>query len=195
MEPQLSAALIAGGQGRRLGGVEKGLLRRADGRTVAQGLLELLHTVAGEVLLNTNRPQPYAHLSPAPKWVGDAYGERGAPGGVVSALAAATHPWVLVVAVDMPGVDAGLLSRLLAHPRDALEVVCFARQGDLEPLLGLYRASLAAAWAPRLVANPSLRALVASARFEALEVGEHPGLRSLNTPEDLAAVGAALPSP
>lgn len=211
----LTLGLVAGGQGRRLGGVAKGLLE-VGGRPVLAWLLEL-GPRASEVLLGTSHPTPYAAFGLAV--VPDVMPGKGAPGGVVSLLLAAKTPWVLCVACDMPFVRLAHVEALLAHAGDDVDVVVASRrrsrgpeapvrepggamgvaergvagaaalEPSIEPLLGLYRSALGQRWRDRLEQNPSLRALVASARWRAVEL-DPDALDSVNTPDELARARA-----
>ena len=58
-------------------------------------------------------------------------------------------------------------------------------------LLGVYRASLGAEWGARLGADPSLQALLKSARVKVCTPADPSALDSLNTPEDLARHGVS----
>ncbi len=195
--PEVTLAIIAGGQGRRLSGVAKGLLA-VEGRTVLERLLELAPRF-GDVLLVANEPEPYARFGL--RTVADEVPGKGAPGGVHAALAAARTPWVVAVACDMPFVSGGAVGVLLGAREDGVDAVCFEVAGRLGPLLAVYRSSLAEAWGAALGEDPSLRQLLS--RFRASLLPEaalravDPGLRSLvnvNTPEDLARHGVTLPT-
>jgi molybdopterin-guanine dinucleotide biosynthesis protein A len=178
---EVTLGLLAGGQGRRLGGVAKGLLE-VEGRPVLGWLLDLAPGLGG-VLLGANEPAPYAAFGLTV--VGDVVAGKGAPGGVVSLLEAATTPWVLCVACDMPFVRREHVEALRLQTDGSVDAVVAARGGSMEPLCGLYRSSLGARWRPALVDDPSLRALVASVRFEQVELDPR-ALDSLNTPDELA---------
>jgi molybdenum cofactor guanylyltransferase len=194
--PDVTLAIIAGGQGRRLSGVPKGLLT-VQGRTVLERLLSQAPHF-GDVLLVANVPEPYARFGL--RTVADVVPGKGAPGGVHAALVAARTPWVVAVACDMPFVSAEVLRVLLEARDEAVDAVCFEVLGRLEPLLAAYRTTLAAGWGESLREDPSLRQLLAHARARLLpeEILRtvDPKLRSLvnvNTPEELARHGVTLP--
>ncbi|HLL00529.1 MAG TPA: molybdenum cofactor guanylyltransferase [Myxococcaceae bacterium] len=193
----VTLAVVAGGQGRRLSGVPKGLLT-LQGRTVLERLLELAPLFA-DVLLVANTPEPYARFGL--RTVADVVPDRGAPGGVHAAMTAARTGWVLAVACDMPFVSPAAVRVLLEARAPELDAVCFTVAGRVEPLLAVYRTALWEPWGEALRQhNPSLRALLAACRArllpeEALRAVD-PQLRSLvnvNTPEDLERHGLALP--
>jgi molybdopterin-guanine dinucleotide biosynthesis protein A len=195
--PDVTLAVVAGGQGRRLSGVPKGLLRVGEG-TVLERLLELAPLFA-EVLLVANMPEPYARFGL--RTVADAVPGKGAPGGVHAALLGASTEWVHAVACDMPFVYPEAVRVLLEARGPEVDAVCFTVEGRVEPLLAAYRASLASAWGEALrKGDPSLRELLSQSRArllpeEALRAVD-PELRSLvnvNTPEDLRRHGVGLP--
>lgn len=194
----VTLAVVAGGQGRRLSGVAKGLLE-AEGRTVLERLLDLAPHFS-EVLLVANAPEPYArfHL----RTVADAIPGKGAPGGVHAALTAAHTEWVLAVACDMPFVSPEAVRVLLEARGPQGDAVCFQVAGRVEPLLAVYRTALAAPWGEALRhGNPSLKELLSRCRAtllpeQALRAVDAT-LRSLvnvNTPEELQRHGLTLPA-
>ncbi|MBZ4413332.1 molybdenum cofactor guanylyltransferase [Myxococcus sp. XM-1-1-1] len=194
--PDVTLAIIAGGQGRRLSGVPKGLLE-VEGRTVLSRQLALSPHF-GDVLLVANAPAPYAAY--ALRTVADPIPDKGAPGGVHAALTASRTRWVVTVACDMPFVSLEALRVLLAARGEDVDAVCFEAEGRMEPLLAVYRAELAPHWRPLLLEDPSLRRLLSRFRSRVLPESAlravDPTLRSLvnvNTPEDLARHGVSLP--
>lgn len=197
---EVTLGILAGGRGRRLGGCAKALIE-LDGRTLLSRCLDL-SPLAAEVLVSVRSP------GDAAGWglevVPDLLTDRGAPGGLVSLLVRARTPWLLAVAVDMPFFGVAEASRLLAARRDDLEVIVASHGGRLEPLAALYRTALGETWQERLSCqkeggaerSPALRALVATARFEAIDFPGDEGarvLQSINAPGDVERLGARLP--
>jgi molybdenum cofactor guanylyltransferase len=196
-EDDVSFAILAGGQARRLGGIPKGLLLR-NGRPVLEHLLGLAPRFA-DTFLVTSDASPYRSFGV--RSVADVMAERGAPGGVHAALLQARTPWVLVVAADMPFVTLAVVERLLAEPREGVDAVGFEVGGRLEPLLALYRTALAPAWGLALASNPSFSTLWQTVRAcllsEETLAQVDPGCRavvSVNTPEDARALAVELPT-
>src|SRR5512143_3548683 len=86
------------------------------GRPLIQRVIERLSPIADELIVTTNRPDDY-HFLDLPLFP-DLKPDRGALGGLYTAIASATHPIVAVVACDMPFASAALLdasSRLLVE--------------------------------------------------------------------------------
>jgi molybdopterin-guanine dinucleotide biosynthesis protein A len=175
-----TTVIIAGGQGQRLGGAYKGLIRIGNSTLIERTLAQCPE---GPRLINANQAEPYAFLGlPV---VADLEPGRGAPGGVVTALAMSSTDAVLVVACDMPNVTRRSMTDLLELFVEGVDVVCYERRGDLEPLLAVYRRELVHQWWPQLASNPSLRGLVREARVRLIQVDDDSLLDSINRPEDL----------
>jgi molybdopterin-guanine dinucleotide biosynthesis protein A len=94
--------------------------------------------LADEVLVTTNTPENYRFLDLP--LVSDVYPGRGALGGLYTALNAASHPFVGVVACDMPFVSPDLLEAeldlLVSTGCDAAMPLI---EGGTEPFHAVYR--------------------------------------------------------
>jgi len=196
-EEGVTLAILAGGRGRRLGGIPKGLLLR-DGRPLLAHLLALSQRF-DDVFLVTPDPSPYRGF--AVRTVADVVPERGAPGGVHAALVSARTPWVLAVGADMPFVTYRAVDRLLAERGPEVDAVGFEVEGRLEPLLACYRSAAAGAFAAALEREPSFRTIwqtLRARRLPAAALAEvDPGCRavvSVNTPEDMRRWGVTPPA-
>jgi molybdopterin-guanine dinucleotide biosynthesis protein A len=124
---QIAAVILAGGQGRRMDGADKGLIAY-QGRPLVEWVLDALAPQAGEILISANRNlELYG-----------AYGRRVLPdtlpdfpgplAGVLAALDVATADWLLVVPCDTPHLPADLALRLLGAAQ--LECVPLAVAAD-----------------------------------------------------------------
>ncbi|MEQ6917302.1 molybdenum cofactor guanylyltransferase MobA [Halomonas aquatica] len=109
----LTGLILAGGQGRRMGGRDKGLEPFA-GRPLVAHVRERLAGRVAEVLINANRnAETYAPL--ADRVIADAKdGYQGPLMGIYSGLRAATTPWLVVVPCDSPALPQDLVIRLVA---------------------------------------------------------------------------------
>jgi molybdopterin-guanine dinucleotide biosynthesis protein A len=113
----LSAAVLAGGMSTRMG-VDKALLSiRPGDPPMAEIVIDRLSTVADDILIiASNRPE-YGQFGV--RIVPDRYPGSAALGGIATALSAAKHSHCLVVACDMPFLNAALLRELAARsPRN-----------------------------------------------------------------------------
>ncbi|MBS0555873.1 MAG: molybdenum cofactor guanylyltransferase [Proteobacteria bacterium] len=140
--------MLAGGEGRRVGGADKGLLM-LDGRPLVAHVIAALRGQVGHMLICANRnADHYAQFAPV---IADgAEGFRGPLAGIAAALRACASEWLLTVPVDCPRPPQDLAQRLLAGIggyRTAVAVDGTTRQ----PLFALYARELAASAAQALV--------------------------------------------
>ena len=188
--------MLLGGVSERMGG-DKATLP-VGGIPGATRVARLLASLFEEVLLVGGSPPPDA----PGRFVPDAEGPRCALRGLVSALAAADAPRVLVAATDLPLLTADLVLALVAWP-EADAVVPRSADGA-HPLCALYardavlplaRASLASG---RLAISHVLAA-VETAWLEgpdlALVDPDGLALFNANRPEDLARAETLLAAP
>ncbi len=188
-----TGALIAGGRATRMGGAAKGLLR-VGGEPIAARTLALFRRLFDGAIVVANDPAPYAPLGA--RVVPDAVRDRGAPGGLHAALAAADTPWVFAVAADMPFLDERAIA-FLAGKREGASAVLVRFRGRLEPLHAFWSRDCLPTL-ERLLRDgePSLRELASAVRARIVEEPEwsavDPGGRAfenVNTPEDAARLG------
>ena len=108
------------------------------GRPLIQRVIDRVSPIADELLVTTNRPEGYSFIQA--RLVSDLKPDRGALGGLYTAVASATHPFVAVIACDMPFASAKLIegmSRLMVqHEAD---VVIAKSDGGYEPIHAVYR--------------------------------------------------------
>lgn len=184
-----SAAVLAGGRARRLGGVAKPLLA-VGGRTVLARQAAALRALGATPRLVTPLGEPYASSGFAivPDLV-----DAGALGALYTALATADTRYVLVLAGDLPFVTAPFLASLLEQ-RHAWEAVVPAPGGRWQPLCAVYDVAVAPALRARLDAG-AWRVVDAVAALRvgvvddaALAAFDRDGrlLLNLNTPDDEA---------
>jgi len=133
----VSGVVLAGGQGRRMGGVDKGL-QPLRGKPMAQWALERLAPQVDEILINCNQNlDAYARFGY--RLVPDEIGGFAGPlAGLHACLKAAAHPLVVTVPCDSPFLPSDLVSRLQQHLRE--KEVAVAKTGDQpHPVFSLVR--------------------------------------------------------
>src|SRR5512141_2324174 len=134
----LTVAIQAGGRSSRMG--EDKALRPFLGRPLIQRVVERLRPIADEMIVTTNRPAEYAFLG-LPLFA-DSGPQRGALGGLYTALRAAGSPLVAVVACDMPFASAALLAEAARQLElERLDAVLPGTEMGVEPLHAVYRRS------------------------------------------------------
>jgi len=114
---QVCAVVLAGGEGRRMGGVDKGL-QILRGQALALHALQRLQQqtlgIPRTLAINANRSQPVYASWGVPVWPDTVGGFAGPLAGFHTALehCAATHDYLLTVPCDSPLFPLDLLARL-----------------------------------------------------------------------------------
>ncbi len=188
----LTVCIQAGGQSSRMG--EDKALKTFLGRPLIQRVVDRLTPIADEIIVTTNRPDDYAFLNL--RLFSDIKPDRGALGGLYTAIASATQPIVAVVACDMPFVSPRLIeamSRLLVE--EEADVVIAKSEEGYEPLHAVYRRDICLpaieaaidadqwkviAWFPQVKVRVLTTEEIKSAEPEGL------AFWNVNTPEEFA---------
>jgi len=132
----LSVVIQAGGQSSRMG--EDKALKPFLGRPLIQRVIDRLSPIADELIVTTNRPGDYTFLNL--RLVSDLKPGRGSLGGLYTAIASATSPFVAVVACDMPFTSAKLFESALDFMvEEDVDVVIAKTDEGYEPFHALYR--------------------------------------------------------
>jgi molybdopterin-guanine dinucleotide biosynthesis protein A len=126
--------ILAGGASRRMG-QDKALLEGSGGPLLGR-LSRIVAAAAGGCTV----------VAPAGRYEGlgvpvlsDLWPGEGPLGGILTVLENTSALWNLIVAVDMPLLDAEFLARLLAEARQGREALVPAHpDGSLEPLCAVY---------------------------------------------------------
>lgn len=109
----ITGVVLAGGLGRRMGGVDKGLVEFC-GRTMVEWVLERLGPQVDELIINANRNgERYAAFG-YPVFPDEIEGFAGPLAGLHAALSRASHPLVATAPCDSPFLPADLVARLHA---------------------------------------------------------------------------------
>jgi molybdopterin-guanine dinucleotide biosynthesis protein A len=198
--PDVSGVLMAGGRSRRMGRDKACLLWQGEFLWQRQ-LRVLRETGVGHLWIAGPREGPWAE-SPAVSVVEDAIPGGGPLAGLVGAFNAMTGDWLVVLAVDMPGMESAYLARLLACARSSGGGCVPFWRDACEPLAAVYPRALGELARTRLAQNRlSLQDWVreaAAAGFVAPHAIEPPSRRlfqNLNTPEDMRDAESGLEEP
>jgi molybdenum cofactor guanylyltransferase len=189
-DPIFTAALLAGGQARRLGGIDKSALIVGSGSIFARQL-RLLRGLTPHLLIVTN-DRSRVQGADIPVAV-DRIAGAGALGGLYTALTEATTEQVLVIGCDMPFVTASFLWHLVERGR-SVEAAVPRDQHGLHPLCASYARRTAAHFYER-IRSGDLRVAQALQDLDVRELGpaelapfDPDGrlLLNINTPDDYA---------
>jgi len=138
----IAGLILAGGRGRRLGGVDKGL-QPWRGQPLVDHALARLAPQVSRVMISANRNAD-AYASRGVRVLADASDDFPGPlAGILAGLRAASTPWLAVVPCDSPSLPLDLVERLASGVGDAPGAVV-RRGGRLEPVCCLLATSLAA---------------------------------------------------
>ena len=136
MKQAITVVIQAGGMSSRMG--EDKALKPFLGRPLIQRVIDRLSPITDELIVTTNHPAEYTFLNL--RLVADLKPGRGALGGLYTAIASATSPFVAVVACDMPFASQIFFegARRLMVEEEADVVIAKTDEG-YEPFHALYR--------------------------------------------------------
>lgn len=129
----LTVAILAGGKSSRMG-TDKSFVR-VLGKPLIEDILTHLHGLGAETLIVTNQPESYAYLG-VPTFT-DVLPEKGALGGIYTALYHSSQPHTLCVACDMPFVVRPLLDHLISLISEG-DAIVPRLGGEAEPFRAIY---------------------------------------------------------
>jgi molybdopterin-guanine dinucleotide biosynthesis protein A len=139
LKTQVSALVLAGGQGSRMGGVDKGL-QPFRGKPMVAHVIERLAPQVDEILINANRNaaeyERFGHRVIADEIQGFA----GPLAGFERGLAHASHALVMTVPCDSPFLPRDLVARLHAAMTSQGADLAVAKTGEqAHPVFSLMR--------------------------------------------------------
>jgi molybdopterin-guanine dinucleotide biosynthesis protein A len=124
---QITALILAGGRGSRMGGVDKGL-QTLDGEPLVQHALRRIAPQVGSVMISANR-HPEVYRGYGVPVLADA--DTDYPGPLAGFLAGLTHcrtDWMATVPCDTPRFPEDLVATLAAAAGDARAVVAVTEE-------------------------------------------------------------------
>src|SRR5262245_11421145 len=149
MNTPVTGVLLAGGQSRRMGGGDKGLLS-LDGKSMLEHVIERLAPQVSALVLNANGdPERFAGLG-LPVVADPIAGFVGPLGGVLAGMRwslahAPERPFIVTAAGDAPLLPSDLVASLLRAVAGGGRRIALARSnGTLHPVIGLWPVALAA---------------------------------------------------
>lgn len=176
----LTLLLLAGGASRRMK-QDKALLPAPD-ETLIERVLAQVEGLFAEILVSVAPGRTYDFTS-HPQ-IPDAAEGLGPMAGILAGLKAARFDPAFVLAGDIPAVDRGFISQLIAAAEGFDVAVPRTSQG-LEPLLAVYRKTTVPL-IERLLAGGkrSVLDLYPLCRTTIVDIGDPGWLRNINTPEE-----------
>lgn len=135
----ISGIILAGGQGQRMKGQDKGWVNY-QGRPLIEHLIERLAPQVDELIINANRNLS-AYESYGYAVIEDqAGGFQGPLMGILTGLTAATQPWVLFAPCDGPFLPQDLANKLYQAAQQSDQPIAVASDGQrLQPVVVLIK--------------------------------------------------------
>lgn len=188
MNAAICGLVLAGGQGRRMGGVDKGL-QVLRGRPMVEHVIERLRPQVDEVLVNANQNLERYGVYGCPV-VPDAVGGFAGPlAGLHAGMKSTRAPLILTVPCDSPFLPLDLAARLRAAlEKNRADIAVAKTRDQAHPVFALARTAVL----------PHLEAFLARGErkidlwYASLRVVEVPfddqedAFSNINTPQDLA---------
>lgn len=189
----VTGIVLAGGQGRRMGGVDKGLVA-FRGRPMVAHAIERLAPQVGRIVVNANQhAEAYARFGHPV--VPDAIGGYAGPlAGLHAGLAAVDTPLAVTVPCDSPFLPLDLVARLRAGLEGGGAELAVARTFDQpHPVFALVRTAVRA-HLEAFLAGGGRKIDAWYATLAVVEVGfddEAAAFSNINTRDELEAAGGA----
>ena len=190
---EITGIVLAGGMGRRMGGVDKGLVE-LGGRPMVAHVIARLAPQVGTLLINANQnAERYAAFGyPV---VPDAVGGFAGPlAGLHAGMSAATSPYVVTVPCDSPFLPADLVARLsMAMTRGDAQLAVAKTADQPHPVFALVRCDVL----PHLASFLASGGRKIDAWYQTLRMVEVPfddeatAFRNINTADELAAAAGS----
>ena len=201
MAETITGIVLAGGQGRRMGGVDKGL-QPLRGRPLAAHAIERLAPQVDALVINANQnAEAYAALGGAQPWriVPDQVGGYAGPlAGLHAGLSAIATPLAVTVPCDSPFLPLDLVARLRAGLEAAGAQIAVAKTGDqAHPVFALVRREVL----PHLSAflaggGRKIDAWYATLKLVEVAFNDNPeAFSNINTRDELAGHESSRPRP
>jgi molybdopterin-guanine dinucleotide biosynthesis protein A len=189
----VTGLVLAGGQGRRMGSVDKGFVE-LDGRPLIGHVIERLVPQVASLIINANQN--------AARYAGFGYpvvadaisGFAGPLAGLHAGLGAATTPYVATCPCDSPFLPSDLVARLAsAFDKQPIDIAVARTFSQPHPVFALVRRDVLS-HLERFLSSGGRKIDAWYASLTNVEVAfddEADAFRNINTPEELAASAGA----
>ena len=148
----ITAVILAGGEARRMGGIDKGLIE-LDGKPLIEHVIARLTSQTSNIIISANRNIEQYQTYDYPV-ITDQIKNQGPLGGILSALLQCKSDWLLTVPCDCPHLPFDLAQRITntANQTDA-RLFTAHDGGRSQPLFSLIHRDLTASLQAYLAAN------------------------------------------
>ena len=191
------AVILAGGQGKRLGGISKNLIS-IRGKSILQRQLDVTQFLAHKTVLigKANalpvlpKNIPNHHVQNFEVWT-DLYDQSSPLSGIRTALLLSPVPWVWVFAGDMPWITVESCQNIVQHTvqyykqHSTFPCITFYQDQHIHPLAALWHKHAFSYLPPINERHPPLKDLCKNMPHLSLSAPPPPVLYNINTREDL----------
>ncbi len=133
----ITAVVLAGGKGSRMGGRDKGLVPLANRPMIAH-VLDALKPQVGNIVISANRNLPLYRRFGFPVISDEQDGYQGPLAGLLNAMRHISTSWMLCVPCDAPLLPGNLATRLVQALEDKPGKLAVVHDGDkLQPAFAL----------------------------------------------------------
>ena len=188
--PDLKGLVLAGGDSRRMGADKAGVL--FAGQTLLDRAVQAMQPVVGEVFVSARAEQQQISGRSRYLLINDTVDARGPAAGILSAHRYDESAAWLVLACDLPLVNADVLEQLVRQRDASADATAWSRgDGKLaEPLCTVYEPATLAGFLHHVLdgGKPSPQEWLTHQQVRLL--GSHPGnaLAGVNTQQELMAI-------
>jgi molybdopterin-guanine dinucleotide biosynthesis protein A len=179
----LAGLVLAGGQSRRMGRDKAALL--FAGESLLERAVKLLASQLADVRVGVRPEQSHDAIRARYPLIEDRFADIGPAAGILSAHLSNPDCGWLVIACDMPLLDADTIAALIAARDIQADATAWASvaDGTPEPLCAIYEPGTLAAFleSVRAGGNPSPRSWLQSVRLSLLDASDPAALKSANT--------------
>lgn len=183
----ITGAILAGGQARRMGGADKGLMA-LQGKPLITYVIDVLTPQVGALIINANRNLDLYSTFGYPVIPDTAPGQAGPLVGIASTLLTAKTDYVLVVPCDSPYLPHDLAARLATALTQAHAEVAVAHDGTrMQPVVALLQRDLAEDILQSIHrGHNKTERWMTSRRLAVADFSDQPqAFKNINTPEDM----------
>ena len=183
----VTAVILAGGMGRRVGGEDKGLLE-LNGKPLIAHVIDIIAPQVDSLLISANRNIEQYESFSYPVISDRKEGFCGPLAGIDAAFSATDKPYLLCIPCDTPMLPSNLLALLYSALQDSEKHMAIASDAQRQhPVINLMNRTVHASVKDRLEQKDlKLMKWIEAVGYTCVDFSKQPELlRNLNTPEDI----------
>jgi molybdopterin-guanine dinucleotide biosynthesis protein A len=190
----VTGVILAGGEARRMGGQDKGLIEIA-GRPMIEYVIDAVKPQVGALLINANRSHERYGRYGFPVIADDNQDFNGPLAGMASSMRVAVTEYIATLPCDSPNVPADLVARLYRRLRAENAEIAVAHSGErMQPVFSLLKCALLDSLLSYLDSGErKIDRWYAQHKTATVDFSDRPDtFINVNTPEDIEKIEASL---